>query len=48
MPGIAVAGFYTFILSWNDFLLVSVLFQTADTRTLPFGLQLFQSQSAVA
>jgi ABC-type glycerol-3-phosphate transport system permease component len=48
MPGIAVAGFYTFILSWNDFLLVSILSQTADTRTLPFGLQLFQSQNAVA
>ncbi|WP_436925425.1 carbohydrate ABC transporter permease [Halosimplex amylolyticum] len=48
MPGIAVAGFYTFILSWNDFLLVSVLSQTAATRTLPFGLQLFQSQNAVA
>jgi len=48
MPGIAVAGFYTFILSWNDFLLISVLSQTAATRTLPFGLQLFQSRNAVA
>jgi len=48
LPGIAVAGFYTFILSWNDFLLVSILSQTAATRTLPFGLQLFQSQNSVA
>lgn len=48
MPGIAVAGFYTFILSWNDYLLVSVLSQTAATRTLPFGLQLFQAQNTVA
>lgn len=48
LPGIAVAGFYTFILSWNDFLLVSVLSQTAATRTLPFGLQLFQAQNTVA
>ncbi|WP_229125494.1 carbohydrate ABC transporter permease [Halapricum desulfuricans] len=48
MPGIAVAGFYTFILSWNDFLLVSILSQTAGTRTLPFGLQLFQAQNTVA
>lgn len=48
MPGIAVAGFYTFILSWNDFLLVSILSQTNATRTLPFGLQLFQSQNTVA
>jgi len=48
LPGIAVAGFYTFTISWNDFLLVSVLSQTSATRTLPFGLQLFQSQNQVA
>jgi ABC-type glycerol-3-phosphate transport system permease component len=48
LPGIAVAGFYTFILSWNEYLMVSILSQTAATRTLPFGLQLFQSQNAVA
>jgi ABC-type glycerol-3-phosphate transport system permease component len=48
LPGIAVAGFYTFILSWNDYLMVSILSQTAATRTLPFGLQLFQSQNTVA
>ncbi|WP_220132633.1 carbohydrate ABC transporter permease [Halorhabdus salina] len=48
MPGIAVSGFYTFILSWNDYLLVSMLSQTAATRTLPFGLQLFQAQNTVA
>jgi|AntDeeMinimDraft_4_1070355.scaffolds.fasta_scaffold00031_76 ABC-type glycerol-3-phosphate transport system permease component len=48
LPGLAVAGFYTFTISWNDFLLVSVLSQTGATRTLPFGLQLFQSQNQVA
>jgi len=48
LPGITVAGFYTFILSWNDFLFVSILSQTAATRTLPFGLQLFQSQNTIA
>jgi ABC-type glycerol-3-phosphate transport system permease component len=48
IPGIAVAGFYTFTVSWNDFLLVSVLSQTSATRTLPLGLQLFQSQNQVA
>lgn len=48
MPGIAVAGFYTFILSWNDYLLVSMLSVTNGTRTLPFGLQLFQAQNTVA
>ncbi|SFR89214.1 multiple sugar transport system permease protein/arabinogalactan oligomer / maltooligosaccharide transport system permease protein [Halomicrobium zhouii] len=48
LPGLAVAGFYTFTISWNDFLLVSVLSQTGATRTLPYGLQLFQSQNQVA
>lgn len=48
LPGLAVAGFYTFTISWNDYLLVSVLSQTGATRTLPFGLQLFQSQNQVA
>lgn len=47
LPGMTVAGFYTFVLSWNDYLAVSVLSQTASTRTLPFGLQLFQSQNQV-
>lgn len=48
LPGLAVAGFYTFTISWNDFLLVSVLSQTGATRTLPYGLQLFQSANQVA
>lgn len=47
VPGIAVAGFYTFIISWNDFLFVSILSQTEATRTLPFGLQLFQSANSI-
>ena len=46
-PGLTVAGFYTFVLSWNDYLAVSVLTQTASVRTLPFALQLFQSQNQV-
>jgi multiple sugar transport system permease protein/arabinogalactan oligomer/maltooligosaccharide transport system permease protein len=47
LPGLTVAGFYTFVLSWNDYLAVSVLSQTAATRTLPFGLQLFQSSNQI-
>ncbi|WP_129112731.1 carbohydrate ABC transporter permease [Halegenticoccus tardaugens] len=47
LPGIAVAGFYAFLASWNDFLFVSVLSQSDATRTLPFGLQLFQSANQV-
>lgn len=46
-PGLTVAGFYTFVISWNDYLAVSVLTQTSAVRTLPFGLQLFQSQNQV-
>lgn len=47
LPGIAVAGFYTFVTSWNDFLFVSVLSQSGATRTLPYGLYIFQSQTSV-
>lgn len=47
LPGIAVAAFYTFVTSWNDFLFVSVLSQSGATRTLPFGLYMFQSQTSV-
>ncbi|MFC4440351.1 MULTISPECIES: carbohydrate ABC transporter permease [Natrialbaceae] len=46
-PGIAVAAFYTFVTSWNDFLFVSILSQGDSTRTLPFGLYLFQSANTV-
>ncbi|WP_129115313.1 carbohydrate ABC transporter permease [Halegenticoccus tardaugens] len=47
LPGIAVAAFYTFVTSWNDFLFVSVLSQSGATRTLPFGLFMFQSQNSI-
>ena len=46
-PGLTVAGFYTFVVSWNDYLAVSVLSQTGSVRTLPFALQLFQAQNQV-
>lgn len=47
VPGIAVAAFYTFVTSWNDFLFVSVLSQSGGTRTLPYGLFIFQSQNSI-
>ncbi len=47
LPGIAVAGFYAFVGSWNDYLFVSVLSQSTGTRTLPLGLQLFQTAQQV-
>lgn len=47
LPGIAVAGFYAFVGSWNDYLFVSILSQSTGTRTLPLGLQLFQTAQQV-
>ena len=47
LPGIAVSAFYTFIVSWNDYLFVSIISRSQGTRTLPFALQLFQSQNTV-
>ncbi|WP_114579341.1 carbohydrate ABC transporter permease [Saliphagus sp. LR7] len=47
LPGIAVAAFYTFVTSWNDFLFVSILSQGSGTRTLPYGLYMFQSQTSI-
>lgn len=47
LPGIAVAAFYTFVTSWNDFLFVSILSQGVETRTLPYGLYLFRGNNAI-
>lgn len=47
LPGIAVAGFYTFVTSWNDFLFVSILSQGTGTRTLPYGLYLFRGTNSI-
>lgn len=47
LPGIAVSGFYAFVGSWNDYLFVSILSQSTGTRTLPLGLQLFQTAQQV-
>lgn len=47
LPGIAVAAFYAFVGSWNDYLFVSILSQSSGTRTLPLGLQLFQTAQQV-
>jgi len=47
LPGIAVAAFYSFVVSWNNYIFVSILSTSANTRTLPFALQLFQSQHTI-
>jgi len=42
-PGIAVAGFFAFMVSWGDFLFASILSRSPATRTLPLMLQAFRS-----
>lgn len=37
-PGILVSAFFAFMVSWGDFLIVSVLAQSNATATMPFSL----------
>jgi len=41
LPGLVVAGFFAFVVSWGDYLFVSILSQSNATQTLPLGLQSF-------
>lgn len=43
-PGIAVAGFWAFVTSWNDFLFASIIAQSDATRPVTVGLQLFMGR----
>ncbi|MEM3715222.1 MAG: carbohydrate ABC transporter permease [Candidatus Micrarchaeaceae archaeon] len=38
MPGVAIAAFYSFVVSWGNYLMVSVLVQSNSTATLPIAL----------
>jgi ABC-type glycerol-3-phosphate transport system permease component len=38
-PGIAVAAFYSFVVSWGDYLVVSVISQSQHTATVTLALQ---------
>jgi multiple sugar transport system permease protein len=42
-----VAGFFAFVVSWGDYLFVSILSQSKETQTLPIGLQTFMSSLQV-
>jgi ABC-type glycerol-3-phosphate transport system permease component len=42
-PGILVAAFYSFVVSWGDYLIVSILAQSQRTATLPLVLQRLSS-----
>jgi ABC-type glycerol-3-phosphate transport system permease component len=43
VPGLVVAGFFAFVVSWGDYLFVSILSQSQGTQTLPIALQTFMS-----
>jgi ABC-type glycerol-3-phosphate transport system permease component len=47
VPGLVVAGFFAFVVSWGDYLFVSILSQSNATQTLPIGLQTFMSSLEV-
>jgi ABC-type glycerol-3-phosphate transport system permease component len=47
LPGMVVTGFFAFVVSWGDYLFVSILSQSALTQTLPMGLQTFLSSLQV-
>jgi len=47
IPGLVVAGFFAFVVSWGDYLFVSILSQSDQTQTLPIGLQTFMSSLEV-
>ena len=47
MPGMVVSGFFAFVVSWGDYLFVSILSQSTETQTLPIGLQTFMSSLQV-
>ena len=39
IPGIMVAAFYCFVVSWGDYLVISIVNQSQNTATLPLILQ---------
>ncbi|MBV9491572.1 MAG: carbohydrate ABC transporter permease [Verrucomicrobia bacterium] len=47
VPGLVVAGFFAFVVSWGDYLFVSILSQSEGTQTLPIALQTFMSSLQV-
>lgn len=45
--GIAAAGMFAFLMSWNEFALASVLTRSTDSKTLTVGLMDFTSQFTI-
>jgi multiple sugar transport system permease protein len=46
LPGILSTAVFTFLLSWNDYLVASVFLRSQGTFTLPVGVETFFSQHA--
>lgn len=46
-PGIVATGIYAFVMSWNEFILASVLTLSDKSRTLPIGLSEFSTMFRV-
>ncbi len=46
LPGLIVAGVFTSLLAWNEFIWASVITTSEDVRTVPVGLQQFVGQFA--
>lgn len=45
LPGILSTAIYTFLVSWNDYLIALVFLRSQDLFTLPLGLQTFSTQT---
>ena len=47
LPGVAAAGIFAFLASWNEYQLASLLTKTPKSKTFPVGLYDFTSQFTV-
>lgn len=45
LPGILSTAIYTFLVSWNDYLIALVFIRSQNLFTLPLGLQTFSTQT---
>ena len=46
-PVLATLGIFTFLASWNDFIWPLIMISSVENKTLPLGLSMFQSRSAM-
>ena len=46
-PGLASAGIFAFLTSWNEFALASLLTRSTSSKTMPVGLMDYTSQFTI-